>query len=72
MRNSCKILHRKPERKRPLANFKRRWEGDDGMDNRKIGWEELIFLKMRNSGGFCILCNQLSFSKKKTDKFLTS
>jgi hypothetical protein len=37
-RNACRILVGKPEGKKPLGRARRRWEDDNIMDLREIGW----------------------------------
>jgi hypothetical protein len=37
-RNTCRILVRNPEEKRPLGKPTRRWEDNIKMDFREIGW----------------------------------
>jgi hypothetical protein len=39
MRNTCKILVGKPERKRPFGIPKRRWDDNIRMDLWETGWE---------------------------------
>jgi hypothetical protein len=36
--NAYRILVRKPEGKSPLGRQRRRWEGNNKMDFREIGW----------------------------------
>jgi hypothetical protein len=53
MRNTCKILVGKPERKRPLGRPRRRWKDDIKTDLWEIGLEcvDLIHLaRDRNNG----------------------
>jgi hypothetical protein len=38
-RNACRILVRKPERKRPLGRPRRRWVDNIKMDLREKGWD---------------------------------
>jgi hypothetical protein len=38
-RNAYRILVGKPEGKRPLGRFRRRWADNIKMDPRKIGWD---------------------------------
>jgi hypothetical protein len=40
-RNSCRILVRKPEGKRPLGRPRRRWADNIKIDLRGIGWDGL-------------------------------
>jgi hypothetical protein len=40
MRNSYKILVGKPEGKRPLGTYRRRWEYNIKMDLKETGWED--------------------------------
>jgi hypothetical protein len=44
MRNSFKILVRKPERKTPLRRTRRRWEDNIRMDLRETGLEVVDWL----------------------------
>jgi hypothetical protein len=37
-RNACRILVGKPEVKRPLGRPRRRWEDNNKVDLREIGW----------------------------------
>jgi len=39
IRDAKKILFGKPERKRPLGGHRRRWDDNNGLDIREIGWE---------------------------------
>jgi len=39
MKNTYKILVRKPEGKRPLQSYRLRWDNNIRMDLRKMGWE---------------------------------
>jgi hypothetical protein len=38
-RNVYTILGGKPEGKRPVVRYGRRWEDNVGVDNREIGWK---------------------------------
>jgi hypothetical protein len=55
MRNSYKMLVRKPEGKRPLRRPRCRWEDNIRMGLREIGWEVwsgCIRLRIGTSGAF--------------------
>jgi hypothetical protein len=54
IRNACRILVGKPERKRPLGRPRRRWEGII-MDPREVGWKVwtgFIWPRIGSSGWF--------------------
>jgi hypothetical protein len=52
-RNADRILVGKPETKRPLGRFRRRWEDNIKMDIRQdwVVWTGLIWLRIGTSGG---------------------
>jgi hypothetical protein len=37
-RGACRVLIGKPEGKRPLGTYRRRWEDNFKMDLREMGW----------------------------------
>jgi hypothetical protein len=49
-RNACRIMVGKPEGKRPLGRPRRRWEDNNEIDLREIGWTGLIWLRIGTSG----------------------
>jgi hypothetical protein len=46
VRNAYKILVRKREGKRPHRRLRHRWEYDNIMDVRKIGWEDVDWIHL--------------------------
>jgi hypothetical protein len=44
-RNAYRILVGKPERKKPLGRYRRRWE-DNKMDLREIGWGDMDWIDL--------------------------
>jgi len=53
-RGACRILVGKPEGKRPLGTYRRRWEDNFKMDLREMGWGAwtgLIWLRLGTGGG---------------------
>jgi hypothetical protein len=57
-RNVYRVLVGKPEGKRPIGRWRRRWEDGIKMDLREIGWEGgvwsgFIWLDIGTGGGFC-------------------
>jgi hypothetical protein len=44
MKNAYIILVGKPEGKRPLGRFRRRWEDNIRLDLREIGWKVLDWI----------------------------
>jgi hypothetical protein len=38
-RDACRVLVRKPERRRQLGRAGRRWEDNIKMDRRVVGWD---------------------------------
>jgi hypothetical protein len=50
MKNACKILIGKPERKRPIDRPRRRWEDNIRMDLREIGWEDVDWMHLAQDG----------------------
>jgi hypothetical protein len=46
IRNACKVLVGKPERKRPLGSRRRRREDNIRMDLREIGWEGVDWMHL--------------------------
>jgi hypothetical protein len=46
MRQGYIILSWKPEGKRPLERYRRRWEGNIRMDLREIGWEAVDWIHL--------------------------
>jgi hypothetical protein len=46
MRNVYNILVGKPEGKRPLGRLRRRWEDNNRMDLREIGWEGVDWMHL--------------------------
>jgi len=46
MRNVYKILVGRPEGKRPLGRSGRRWEDNNRLDLRKIGWEVVDWIHL--------------------------
>jgi hypothetical protein len=45
-RNACRILMRKPERKRPLGRPRHRWEDNIKMGLREIGWDGMDWIDL--------------------------
>jgi hypothetical protein len=45
-RNSCRIMVRKPERKRPLGRFRRRSEDNIKMNLREIEWAGMDWIDL--------------------------
>jgi hypothetical protein len=68
MRNAYKIFGRKPEGKRPLGIFKRRWEGNIRMYLRERVWEVVDWIHLTQDrdqwAGSCEHCKALSGSIK--------
>jgi hypothetical protein len=46
VRHVYKILIGKPEGKRPLGRPRRRWEDDNRIDPKKIGWEGVDWMHL--------------------------
>jgi hypothetical protein len=66
-RNIYRILVGKPEGKRPLGRYRRRWEDNIKMDLTNIGlevWTGFIWRKTGTSGGPCEYGNKPSGSIK--------
>jgi hypothetical protein len=51
MRSGCKILARKPERKRSIGRPRRRWEDNIRMDLRETWWKVLGWRHLNQNGG---------------------
>jgi hypothetical protein len=55
MGHTCRIIVRRPEWKRKLGRPSRRWEDNNRMDLREIGWEcvltRCVWLMIRTGGG---------------------
>jgi hypothetical protein len=47
--NVYKILVRKPEGKRPLGRYRRRWEDTIRMNIREIGWEDMDWMHLAHN-----------------------
>jgi hypothetical protein len=45
-RNAYGFLVRKPEGKRPLPRHRRRWEDNNKMDLREIGWDVMDWIPL--------------------------
>jgi hypothetical protein len=53
-RGAYKVLMRKPERRRPLRKFRRKWEDNIETDLREVGWRTStgsIWLRLGTRGG---------------------
>jgi hypothetical protein len=75
MRNAYKILVGKPEGKRSLGRFRRRWEGNITMDLTEIRWEvvEWIYLaEDRNQWQAVVNMVMNIWVLQKVGNFLTS
>jgi hypothetical protein len=55
MRNSYKILVRKPEGERPIKRYRCRWEDNIRMDLREIRWEGVDWIHLARTGTSGIL-----------------
>jgi hypothetical protein len=49
--NAYRILVRKPEGKRPLGRYRRRWECNIRIDLRDIGWEGVDWIHLAQERG---------------------
>jgi hypothetical protein len=49
--NAYRILVEKPEGNRRLGRPSRRWKDNIRMDLRKIGWDDMVLLRIPTSGG---------------------
>jgi hypothetical protein len=45
-RNACRILVRKPERKRPLGRRRRRWVDNIKIDFKETGWDGVDWMEL--------------------------
>jgi hypothetical protein len=45
-RNLCRILVGKPEGKRPLGRYRRRWEDNIKFYLREIGWDDIDWIDL--------------------------
>jgi hypothetical protein len=59
-RNAHKILFRKPERKRSLGRFRRRWEDNIRMDLRETEWKDVNLMHLaQNRDWWWVLVNEV-------------